>query len=85
MQRRLSQETVDSQSWAIEILDALSWLPGRRIESVVRTAKINDPGDEVIILNFDDGTFAEICGYANWGEQTTSIGVAFSDIDGVER
>jgi hypothetical protein len=51
MQRRLSQETVDSQSWAIEILDALNWLPGRRIESVVRTAKINDPGDEVIILN----------------------------------
>jgi hypothetical protein len=84
MQRRLSETTVESQLWATDLFDALSLLDGRTIDSVARGRKISGD-DEIIILNFTDGTFAELHGLANWGEQTTSIGVAFSDVDGVEN
>jgi hypothetical protein len=84
MQRRLSETTVESQLWATDLFDALEFLQGKTIGSVTRVRKASGDADEIIILSFTDETFAEFHGLADWGEQRAFVGVAFSDIEGVE-
>jgi hypothetical protein len=70
------------------VFDALPFLEGRTIKAVERAQRLPEKdldGDEIIVLRFTDGTFAEFHGFANWEEQETSIGVAYSDISGAER